>query len=89
MDYEPIIGQSLRQTVRNRSGKELRKVDCIRYGEDSAQDGMLPSWEEEVCPALWPDFQKSLKVGISFLVLILTAVQLVSNHLILRKVFST
>lgn len=85
MDYEPIIGQSLRQTVRNRSGNR----SCIRYDEDSAQDGMLPSWEEEVCPALWPDFQKSLKVGISFLVLILTAVQLVSNHLILRKVFST
>ena len=74
MEYELIIGQSLRQTVRNSSGKQQRKVDSIRNGEGCLQDGMLPPWEEEFCSVVGPNFWMSLIVGIRFLVFILTSV---------------
>lgn len=74
MEYEPIICQNLRHTVRNSSGKQQRQVDSIRNYEGSSQGGILPPWEEEFFSFVGPDFWMSLKIGICFLMFILTSV---------------
>lgn len=74
MEYEPVIGQSLRQTVRNSSGKPQRKVVSIRNVEGCSPDGTLPPWEEEFCSIVGTNFWMNLKVDICFLVFILSSV---------------
>lgn len=89
MNYEPIIGQSLRQAVRNSSGKPQRKVESIRNGEGSSQDGTLPPWEEEFCSVVGTNFWMNLKVGIRLLVFILTSLAICFlSSLILRELIS-